>query len=201
MAPSSTDPHPVPIGRWAGTRIDAWLAGGLAVLAVLHVLLLPAAPIYRPVDEGRLLLAVLGPLALFWRQTAPVVAQAGASATIVVNAAAGYPIGFLDWPAWIALFSAFDIGGRRVRVAATVVAALGIAGYVVFDRGAPVNQLPGIVVHFLVATVVGELSSRRTKAVVAEARHAAESRRAGRKVKARSDAAYALFNQLGLYRK
>ena len=48
----------------------------------------------------------------------------------MVNAAAGYPIGFLDWPAWIALFSCFDIGGRRVRVAATVIAALGIAGYV-----------------------------------------------------------------------
>jgi signal transduction histidine kinase len=176
MASSPTAAHQVAPGRWAGTRIDAWLAGGLAVLAVLHVLLLPVAPIYEPVEEGRLLLAVLGPLALLWRQTAPVVTQAGASAIIVVNAAAGYPIGFLDWPAWIALFSAWDIGGRRVRVAATVVAALGIAGYVLLDRAAPVNQLPGIVVHFLVAIVVGELSSRRTKAVVAEAHHAAESR-------------------------
>jgi signal transduction histidine kinase len=163
-------------GRWTVPRIDAWLAAGLALLAVLHVLLVPAASIYEPVDEGRLLLAVLGPTALLWRQNAPVVAQAGASATIAVNAAAGYPIGFLDWPAWIALFSAFDVGGRRVRVAATVVAALGIAGYVAFDRGAPVNQLPGILVHFSVAMVVGELSSRRTKAVVAETRRSAANR-------------------------
>ncbi|PRY47981.1 signal transduction histidine kinase [Geodermatophilus tzadiensis] len=176
MAPTPTAARPHPPGRWAGTRIDAWLAGGLGVLAVLHVLLLPAGPAYAPVDEGRFLLAVLGPLALLWRQTAPVVAQAGASATVVVNAAAGYPIGFLDWPAWIALFSCFDVGGRRVRAAATVVAALGIAGYVVFDRGAPTGQLPGIVLHFLVAVVVGELSSRRTRAVVAEARLVAESR-------------------------
>jgi signal transduction histidine kinase len=176
MASSPTAPRRDSPGRWAGTRVDAWLAGGLAVLAVLHVLLLPAGPPYEPLAEGRLLLAVLGPLALLWRQTAPVVAQAGASATVVVNAAAGYPIGFLDWPAWIALFSAFDVGGRRVRTAATVVAALGIAGYVAADRGAPVDQLPGIVVHFLVATVVGELSSRRTRAVLAEARRGAESR-------------------------
>jgi signal transduction histidine kinase len=39
-----------------------------------------------------------------------------------------------------------------------------------------VRQLPGIVIHFLVAMVVGELSSRRTRAVVAEARRGAESR-------------------------
>lgn len=162
--------------RWAGTRVDAWLAAGLAVLAVLQVLLVPVGPPYEPVTEGRLLLAVVGPAALLWRQTAPLVAQAGTSGAIVVNAAAGYPIGFLDWPAWIALFSCFDIGGRRVRAAATVIAALGIAGYVFFDRAAPTNQLPGIVIHFFVAMVVGELSSRRTKAVVAQARRAAQSR-------------------------
>ncbi len=173
---ASSAPRTVAAGRWAGTHVDAWLAGGLAVLAVLHVLVLAGAPLYEPVDEGRLLLAALGPLALLWRQTAPLVAQAGASATIAVNAAAGYPIGFLDWPAWIALFSSYDVGGRRVRVLATVMAALGIAAYVTFDRGTPVGQLPGIVVHFLVAVVVGELASRRTKAVLAEAHRSAGNR-------------------------
>jgi signal transduction histidine kinase len=163
-------------GRWVGTRVDAWLAAGLAVLAVLQVLFLPVGPQYQPVTEGRLLLAVLGPAALLWRQTAPLVAQSGASGTVVVNAAAGYPIGFLDWPAWIALFSCFDIGGRRVRLAATAIAALGIAGYVYFDRAVPVHQLPGIVIHFAVAVVVGELAGRRTKAVLAEARRGAASR-------------------------
>ena len=176
MAASPTSvPQGAP-GRWAGTHVDAWLAAGLAVLAVLQVLLFRGGPPYEPVSEGRLLLAVLGPAALLWRQTAPLVAQAGASGTIVLNAAAGYPIGFLDWPAWIALFSCFDIGGRRIRAAATLLAALGIAGYVSFDRAEPVRQLPGIIIHFSVAMVVGELSSRRTKAVVAEARRAAESR-------------------------
>jgi signal transduction histidine kinase len=163
--------------QWVGTtRVDAGLAAGLAVLAVLQVLLLPVGPPDEPVTAARLLLAVLGPAALLWRQTAPLVAQAGTSGTIVLNAAAGYPVGLLDWPAWIALFSCFDIGGRRVRVSATAIAALGIAGYVYFDPAAPLRQLPGIVIHFFVAIVVGELSSRRTKAVLAEARRGAESR-------------------------
>jgi signal transduction histidine kinase len=176
MAASPTPVRQEVSGRWAGSHVDAWLAAGLAVLAVLQVLLLPVGPPYEPVTVGRLLLAVLGPATLLWRQTAPLVAQAGTSGTIVVNAAAGNPIGFLDWPAWIALFSCFDIGGRRVRAAATLLAALGIAGYVSFDRAAPMHQLPGIVLHFVVAMVVGELSSRRTRAVVAEARRGAESR-------------------------
>jgi signal transduction histidine kinase len=176
MAESPTVVSRVASGRWAGTHVDAWLAAGLAVLAVLQVLVLPVGPVYEPVTAGRTLLAVLGPAALLWRQTAPLVAQAGASGTIVVNAAVGYPIGFLDWPAWIALFSCFDMGGRRVRAAATVLAALGIAGYVFFDRAAPIHQLPGIVLHFFVAMIVGELSSRRTKAVVAEAGRGAENR-------------------------
>src|SRR6478735_11877068 len=163
-------------GRWVGTRVDACLAAGLAVLAVLQVLLLPVGPPDEPVTAARLLLAVLGPAALLWRQTAPLAAQAGTSGTIVVNAAAGYPVGLLDWPPWIALFSCFDIGGRRVRVSATAIAALGIAGYVYFDPAAPLRQLPGIVIHFFVAIVVDELSSRRTKAVLAEARRGAESR-------------------------
>ncbi len=66
------------------------------------------------------------------------------------------------WPSWIALFSCFDIGGRRVRVAATAIAALGIAGYVYFDRAVPIHQTPGIVIHFVVAMVVGELAAARS---------------------------------------
>jgi signal transduction histidine kinase len=54
--------------------------------------------------------------------------------------------------------------------------ALAIAGYVAFDRGAPVVALPGIVIHFLLAMVIGDLSSRRAREAATEARHAAESR-------------------------
>src|SRR5919199_1178293 len=167
---------PTPGRPWTGTRLDAGLAAGLASLAVAQALLLPAGPPYGPVTPVRLLLAVLAPAALVWRQTAPLAAQAGTSGVIVLNAAAGFPIGFSDWPAWIALFTCFDTGRRPVRAAATALASLGVAGYVALDRAAPVHQLPGIVVHFVVAMVVGGFGSRGTPAVVAETGRAGASR-------------------------
>lgn len=169
-------PHPLVPRRWAGTHIDAWLAGTLAVASVGYLLALPTGDLFPPVTTGGFLLAVVGPLALLWRQTAPLMTQGWTSSVVVLNAAAGLPIGFLDWPAWIALFTCFDIGGRRVRVIAVVIAGLGIAGYVAFAPGTPLAQLPGIVVHFLVATIVGDLSSRRARTATAEAHRAAESR-------------------------
>ncbi len=156
--------------------MDAWLACTLAVASVGYLLGLPVGGPLRPVTAGAFLLAVVGPLALLWRQTAPLATQACTSSVVVLNSAAGFPIGFLDWPAWIALFTCFDIGGRRVRTIAVVIAGLGIAGYVAFAPGPTMAQLPGIVVHFLVATIVGDLSSRRARAAAAEAQRAAESR-------------------------
>jgi signal transduction histidine kinase len=173
---SAVRPHPLVPRRWAGTHVDAWLAGTLAVASVGYLLALPAGGPYRPLTAGAFLLAVVGPLALLWRQTAPLATQAGTSSVVILNSAAGFPIGFLDWPAWIALFTCFDVGGRRVRTVAVVIAAMGIAGYVAFAPGPTSAQLPGIVVHFLVATIVGDLSSRRARAAAAEAHRAAESR-------------------------
>jgi len=162
--------------RWAGTRLDAWLAAGLVVLSLSSALAMPAGPPYRPVDGWTLVLAVLGPAALVWRQTAPLLALVVAGGTVVLNAAVGGAIGFLEWPAWIALFTCFDVGDRRVRTTAGAITALAIAGYVAFDRGDPVGALPGIVIHFLIAMVIGDLSSRRAHAAATEARRAAESR-------------------------
>jgi signal transduction histidine kinase len=161
---------------WAGTRLDAWLAAGLVVLSLSSALAMPAGAPYRPVDGWTLVLATIGPAALVWRQTAPLATLAVAGGTVVVNAAVGGAIGFLEWPAWIALFTCFDVGDRRVRTAAGAITALAIAGYVVFDRGDPVGALPGIVIHFLIAMVIGDLSSRRARAAATEARNAAESR-------------------------
>src|SRR3954469_18569420 len=106
---------PPPRPWWAGTRLDAWLAAGLIVLSLSSALAMPAGAPYRPVDWWTLVLGVLGPAALLWRQTAPLLALAVAGLVVVVNAAAGGTIGFLDWPAWIALFTCFDVGDRRVR--------------------------------------------------------------------------------------
>ena len=109
--PSDTAPAGGPAG-WAGTRLDAVLAGGLAVVSVGLALALPAEPPYEPLDAVTLIAAAAGPLALVWRQTAPLVAQAGAGLAIVATAAAGSPIDFLAWPAWFALFSCFAVGGH-----------------------------------------------------------------------------------------
>ena len=68
-----SDPRP----WWAGTRLDAWLAAGLVVLSLATALAAPATAPYHPVDLGTLLLAALGPAALVWRQTAPLVAPGG----------------------------------------------------------------------------------------------------------------------------
>ena len=169
---SPTDPRP----WWTGTRLDAWLAAGLVVLSLASALAVPPGAPYRPLDGVTLLLAALGPAALVWRQTAPLVALAVAGLVVVVNAAAGGAIGFLDWPAWIALFTCFDVGDRRVRTAAGAITVVAVAAYLVLDRGDPVGALPGIVIHFLLAMVVGDLSSRRARVAATEARRAAESR-------------------------
>jgi signal transduction histidine kinase len=170
-------PRPQVARPWAGTRIDAVLAVTMAVVSVGLVLAVPDEPPYEPVDAVTLVAAAVGPLALVWRQTAPLLAQAGAGLAIVATSAAGSPIDFLAWPAWFALFSCFAIGGARLRAAATAIAGLAVAGFVVFDHGDPVAALPSIALSFLVATIAGALSSRLTHAVAAEASHAAESRR------------------------
>jgi signal transduction histidine kinase len=149
----------------------------MAVVSVGLALALPADPPYEPVNAVTLLAAAAGPLSLVWRQTAPLAAQAGSALAIVATAAVGSPIDFLAWPAWFALFSCFAAGGVRLRVAASVIAGLAVTGYVALDHGDPVEALPSIVLSFLVATIAGVLSRKQTRAVAAEAAHAAESRR------------------------
>jgi signal transduction histidine kinase len=165
-----------PLRAWAGTRLDAWLAAGLVVLSVSASLAGPPNGPYRPVDGITLLLAALGPAALIWRQTAPLVTVVATGTVVVVNAAAGAAIGFLEWPAWIALYTSFDRRGRRGRMLAAGCAALAIAGYVTLDRHHPVAAAPGIVIHFLIAAVLGDLSRRRARVAAADARRAAENR-------------------------
>ena len=127
---------------WAGTRVDAVLAGAMAVVSVGLALAIPPEPPYEPLDAVTLAAAAAGPLALVWRQTAPLVAQAGAGLAIVATSAAGSPIDFLAWPAWFALFSCFAVGERRLRAAAAAIAALAVAGYVAFDRAIPWRRCP-----------------------------------------------------------
>src|SRR3954447_23076316 len=96
---------------------------------------------------------------------------------VVSNAAAGYVVGPVQWPMWMALFICYAGGGHRLRAAAAAIAVLALAGYVVFDRGTPVADLPAIAIFFLFAVIAGELSSRRARAAAAEARRAEDSDR------------------------
>jgi signal transduction histidine kinase len=161
--------------RWWPARADAWLAGALAGVSVVWTATQLGAP-DRPVDALVLVLAAAGPLALLWRQTAPLLALAGAGGVVVVCEAAGVWVDFIDWPVWIALFTCVEVGGLRLRAAAVAVVGLFAGAYLAFDPSDAVAGLPGIVVLFLTTALLGVLSSRRVRAVAAEARRAAENR-------------------------
>lgn len=158
--------------------MDVWLAGGMAVAAVAVALITPTEPPYRPEDAFGLALAAAGGLALLWRQTVPLVALAGACAAVVINAAAGFLTGLVPWPAWIALFSCFALGGHRIRLAATTIVGLAVAGYLVFDRSqVTVDLVSGIGLCALVAIIAGDAArSRRSVAESAQARLLEENR-------------------------
>jgi len=164
-----------PSRRWGVSRADAWLAGALAVGLVAEAAWEVGAP-ERPVESVAFVLATAGPLALLWRQAAPLAVLVGTGAVLVVSAATDAWVGFIDWPVWIALFTCFEVGRPRLRAAAVAVVGLVTAGYLVLDRGNPMADLPGIVLLFLTAIAVGELSSRRIRAAAAEAHRAAENR-------------------------
>jgi signal transduction histidine kinase len=134
----------------------------------------PGAP-YRPVDAAALVLAAVSPLSLLWRQAAPLLALSVTCCAIVVNAGAGFDIGFLAWPAWIALFTGFAVGGAALRAAAAVFGVLGTTGYAVFDRDVPSGALPNVAFTLVFAAIAGELSRRRALAAAAQERRAAES--------------------------
>ena len=147
----------------------------MAVLSIGLILAVPDGAPYRPVNTLALVLAAFAPVALLWRQAAPLTVLAVTCLVIVVDAAVGFDVGFVSWPAWIALFTCFAAEGRGVRAAATGLAVLGVAGFLVFDRGDPAGGLPAIAVSFL-ATVAGELSRRRARAAAEDVRRADESR-------------------------
>ena len=121
---------------------------------------------YRSFDALGLVLGLVAALSLFWIQSAPLPALVAVCAVLVGNAAAGYPVTFVQWTAWIALFGCFALyGDRRRRLAAALVALLAVAGYVVLDAGPTgVSDLSGIAMSFLIATIGGDAAqSRRTR--------------------------------------
>ena len=189
MTPAGLAPAAAAGGRWDVSppaparvpvrlpgRVDAWLAAAVAVASAAVVVASPAGAPYRGPDAVAVGLAVAAAATLLWRSLAPLPALVVAGLTVVVNAAAGYAIGPLEWPAWILLFSCFAVGGARLRAAAAAVAVLAVAGYELADHGDPGRHLPAIAVSFLVATVAGDLSNRRARETAAHALRATEHR-------------------------
>jgi signal transduction histidine kinase len=162
--------------RWAPARVDVWLTAGMAVVSVGAVLAFPAEAPYRPVDALALVLVAAAQIGLLWRSRAPLVALGVSGLVIVVSTAAGYSVGSYVLAPWIALFTCFALGGRRLRTVATGVVVLAVAGYLAFDRGVdPAGpEVLSFVIQFLIAAIAGELSRRRARATAAEARRAEE---------------------------
>ena len=50
-------------------------------------------------------------------------------------AAAGYTVGAVQWPVWIALYSVFARSGRRQREVAALIGPAAVVGYFAADRG------------------------------------------------------------------
>jgi signal transduction histidine kinase len=172
-------------GRLPGGRVpspapaDAWLGGALAAVCVAGALALPARAGYRPADTLAVSLAAVSGLSLLWRRRAPLAVMTATGAVVVANAAAGYVIGFIQWPPWIALFTCFALAGRRTRVAAVVIAAAAVGGYLALNRGGVVaSEAAGIAVTALVSAVAGDaVRSRRQRDAAQEARRLDEARR------------------------
>ncbi|MEV8636022.1 histidine kinase [Streptosporangium sp. NPDC051023] len=165
--------------RTRPARADYWLAGALAAGSAAASLLAAAGPPYRDVDLLGLVLVTAAPLFLLWRQVTPLLVLTAASTALVVNEAAGYAVTVVQWPAWIALFTCFSLhGGWLRRLAAALVTASAVGGYLVLDRGSvSLLELSGITMCFLIATVAGDATlSRRAYTVAAEARFLSEAR-------------------------
>ncbi len=149
------------------------------MLCVAGALALPDRAGYRAVDALALVLAAGAGLSLLWRQRAPLVAMACSGAVVVANAAAGYVIGFVQWPPWIALFTCFALGGRRTRALAAVIVLGSVGGYLALNRGGVVaSEVSGIAVTVLVSAVAGDaVRSRRQRDAAEQARRLDEARR------------------------
>ena len=170
-------PHPQAARWWAGTRVDAVLAGAMAVVSVGLALAVPAEPSVRAAGRRH----------ARRRRGRADGAGVAADGTLVAQAGTAWPSSRRRPPVHRSTSSpgrpgspcsAASPSGRPTPGGGASIAGLGAAGYVAFDRGDPLADLPSIVLSFLVATVAGALSRRRTRAVAAEA--AARPRAAGR---------------------
>ncbi|MDT3441987.1 histidine kinase [Pseudofrankia sp. BMG5.37] len=159
-------------------RSDIWLAVGLATVTVTATVLSPGDPPHRPAGLLGAALVACAAWSLVGRHSAPLAASAVTSMAVVVNSAAGFATGAVQWPAWLALFSVFAAGGLVPRLAGSALAAVAVGGYALFDRDVPTaGTFSGIAMCFLISVIAGDAArARRAYATEQQARLLGEAR-------------------------
>ncbi len=148
---------------------DVALAGGLFAAALATILWAPRSPVYHDADAVQAGLALASAATLLWRRSWPMVAFASAVALVVINAALGYPVGGIQYPVWIGLYTVLASADRQRQVATIGLAMAAIAGYVALDRGrVDVDVAIGISLQFSLAVLSGEIVRTRRALAAAE---------------------------------
>lgn len=144
------------------------LAGALFAAAMATILWAPRSPAYHDGDALQAGLALASAATLLWRRSRPMAAFVSGCALVVGNAALGYPVGAIQYPVWIGVYTVLAAADRRRQVATVGLALATVAGYVALDRGRlDVEIAIGISVQFSLAVVAGEIV--RTRRALAEA--------------------------------
>jgi signal transduction histidine kinase len=163
--PSGSVPHST--GR--PSPLDVLLATVLTASAVAVVLLAPKDPGHRGSDWLALAFALASGLPLLGWRTRPLACLCIGCALVVANTAAGYPVGGVQYPVWLTLYSvlATAADGRRRSAAVGLVAAT-VAAWALIDRDTVnVDSLVGVGILFVLAILGGQVS--RTRRALAEA--------------------------------
>ncbi len=135
-------------------------------------------PDRRTIDGVAVVLLVLGPAALAWRDRWPIAAAVVAVAAADVSIALGYPYGPIFLSVVVALFAGVQAGRRR---ATWLVAAAGYVGFVAAalvggDEGASTVHLSLVAGWLAVVLAVSEVVRVRRDQAVARERAAHEER-------------------------
>jgi signal transduction histidine kinase len=146
-----------------GSRLaDAGLVAVIAAVGLLTLFVSSTSADYRNADAGAVLFVLASAATMWWWRSAPRAALVAACVIVVVNSASGYPVGVVQYPAWIALYSVFARCRRSDRWWAVGVVIATIAGYALAEP-APleISALLGIAIAFLVAVLLGDVTRSR----------------------------------------
>jgi signal transduction histidine kinase len=146
-----------------GSRLaDAALVAVVAGVGLLMLFTSTTTADYRDPDAGAVVLVLASAATMWWWRSAPRTALFAACVIIVVNSAVGYPVGVVQYPAWIALYSVFARCRRSDRWWAVAAIVATVAGYTLIDRGpVELGALIGIAIAFVVAVLLGDVTRSR----------------------------------------